>query len=268
MAFQDADWPLSIDDLTVGLTKAGVEPGMTMLVHSSLKSFGRWIIGGPAAVVLALEQTLGETGTLVMPAHSGDLSDPAMWSNPPVPEAWWPAIRERMPAYEPDLTPTRSMGAVAECFRKRSGALRSGHPQVSFAAKGPGAAAITDNHSLADCLGERSPLARLYDCGAWVLLVGVGYDRNTSLHLAEYRAAYPGKRQIVCGAPIVTATGRQWATFDDVDFCTDDFLAVGEAFERESGAVRSVKIGEATIRLMPQRELIDFAVRWMEQNRR
>lgn len=267
MAFQDANWPLTVDDLTAGLLQAGVKPGMTILVHSSLKSFGRWIVGGPAAVVLALEQALGETGTLVMPAHSGDLSDPAMWSNPPVPEAWWPTIRERMPAYEPDLTPTRSMGAVAECFRKRSGSLRSGHPQVSFAAKGPEAARVTNGHSLADSLGEQSPLARLYDCGAWVLLIGVGHDRNTSLHLAEYRAEYPGKRRTANGAPIASAGGRRWTTFDDIDFDTDDFPAIGEAFERESGSVRTAKIGDATVRFMPQRQLVDFAVRWMERHR-
>ena len=96
-----------------------------------------------------------------MPTHSSDLSDPGGSRNPPVPADWWATIRRTMPAYDPDLTPTRGMSAIPECFRKQSGALRSGHPQSSFAARDPAAAEIVGGHSLEDSLGERSPLARI-----------------------------------------------------------------------------------------------------------
>src|SRR5690349_7103098 len=61
---------------------------------------------------------------------------------------------------------------------------------VSFAAWGRHALPITANHALDYGLGEHSPLARLYDLDGSVLLLGVGYERRTSLHLAEYRAPY------------------------------------------------------------------------------
>ena len=86
------------------------------------------------AVIVALQKALGSDGTLVMPAHSPDLTEPSGWESPPVPESWWPVIRENMPAYDPELTPTRSMGIIAETFRKQRGVLRSAHPQVSFCA--------------------------------------------------------------------------------------------------------------------------------------
>ncbi len=128
--------PATIESLQTDLRALGVRPGMVVLVHSSLSAMG-WVCGGAVAVVTALQKVLGSTGTLVMPAHSSGLSEPSKWESPPVPESWWPVIRENMPAYDPVLTPTRAMGVIAETFRKQRGVLRSSHPLDSFCACGP-----------------------------------------------------------------------------------------------------------------------------------
>ncbi|MGK9254060.1 aminoglycoside N(3)-acetyltransferase [Paenibacillus humicus] len=261
------EMPLTSRDISEGLRKIGVEEGMLLLVHSSMKAFGRWVVGGPEAVVLALEEAVGDSGTIVMPAQSSDLSEPSYWMRPPVPESWWPLIRAEMPAYRPDLTATRGMGAVVECFRRQEGTLRSAHPQVSFAARGPLAQTILEPHLLSPALGEGSPLERMAELGGRALLLGVDHERNTTLHLAEHRASYPNKEMLSQGSPMLRNGVREWVVFEDLAYRDDDFNAVGEAFERDCPLAARGRIGDALVRLLPQRELIDYAAAWMEANR-
>lgn len=257
--------PATTASLTEDLQRLGLRPGMVVLVHSSLSSLG-WVSGGAQAVVLALLEAVGDAGTLVMPTHSAGLSEPSYWQAPAVPEAWWATIRETMPAFDPHLTPTRGMGAIPECFRTHLHARRSEHPHSSFAAMGVHAADVTRQHGLDFSLGETSPLARLYELDARVLLLGVGHDRNTSLHLAEARAEFTGKRVVEQGGPVSVAGRRQWATFEEWNYQDDDFEALGAAFE-ETGGVTEGRVGAARARLMPQRALVDFAVSWLARSR-
>ncbi|MGV9342021.1 aminoglycoside N(3)-acetyltransferase [Streptomyces sp. NPDC003688] len=243
------------DTISAKLRELGVEPGETLLVHSSLSSLG-WVNGGPVAVVQGLLDALGPTGTLTVPAHSADLSDPAYWRNPPVPEEWWDEIRTTMPVYDPRITPTLGMGVIPETVRTWPGALRSAHPQTSFAALGPRAAEITEGHA-PDCrLGEHSPLARLERVGARVLLLGVGYGSCTSFHLAEYRVPTPSAR---IGWP---APGGGWEEVRDVSIDSDRFDELGHDFERDRQVVRG-RIGTAEARLFPLADAVAYAERWL-----
>ncbi|KUO03629.1 aminoglycoside N(3)-acetyltransferase [Streptomyces caeruleatus] len=236
------------------LRELGVQSGETLLVHSSLSSLG-WVCGGPVAVVQGLLDALGPDGTLVVPSQSGDLSDPAVWSNPPVPEEWWEAIRATMPAYYPLVTPTRGVGVIPETVRTWPGALRSAHPQTSFAAVGPRAAEVLDGHAL-DCrLGERSPLARLEALHARVLLLGAGYDACTGFHLAEYRIPTP---LVKVGRPGPAG----WEVVTEVSISSDRFDELGHDFERDRPVVRG-KVGAADARLFPLADAVAYAERWL-----
>jgi len=237
--------PRTLRSLTADLQRLGVEPGSTVLVHSSLSKIG-WVAGGAVAVVQALLAAVGPEGTLVMPAHS-NMSNPKGWQNPPVPESWWQVILDERPPFDPRTTPTRGMGAIAECFRSWPGARRSDHPEVSFAALGPNAEAITADHERDFMLGEGSPLARLYELDACVLLLGVGHANNTSLHLAEYRSGVRGRDPL--------------AMQEDIDLDADVFEELGAAW---GGGVRGL-VGSAESLLFRQRDAVDFAVAWLRE---
>jgi aminoglycoside 3-N-acetyltransferase len=62
-----------------------VPQSCVLLVQSSLSSLG-WVCGGPVAVVRALLDVLGPSGTLVVHAHTAGNSDPATRENPSRPQ--------------------------------------------------------------------------------------------------------------------------------------------------------------------------------------
>jgi len=259
--------PVTIPSLIQDLQSLDPVPSGPLLVHSSLSSLG-WVSGGALAVIQAITEYLGPNGTLVMPTHSGNLSDPKDWENPPVPESWWPHIRQTMPAFDPFQTQTWGMGAIPELFRTLPGVQRSTHPWASFAAKGPKAHEILQDTKLDYSMDEFSPLGRLYNQKARVLLLGVDYAKNTCFHLAEYSTTWPGKKIIKAYAPCAEPfyTQRTWAEFAELDFDSDDFPQIGEAFE-ETGKVQIIQIGKAKARYFYLQDGVDFAKTWITHNR-
>lgn len=261
-AMEGQERPLTVESIARDLRELGVEPGMTLVVHSSLSALG-WVSGGAQAVVLALREALGPEGTLVVPTHSTHLSEPSYWRNPPVPDpSWLDEVRASMPAYDPYGTPTRQMGAIVDAFLLGRDVHRSAHPQYSFAARGPRAREITDGHELANGLAN-GPLEHVYRLDGWVLLLGVGHANNTSLHLAEHRSGT--RPHALQGSPVLTESGRQWVTFDDLDGDADVFDELGADFARDTGGERVGTVGRATARLMRQRALVDYGVEWLRR---
>lgn len=258
--------PVTVDSMTSDLRTLGVKGGQTLLVHGSLSSLG-WVCGGAPAVVDALQRVVGEDGTIVMPTHSPGNRDPTDMTNPPVPDSWYETVREQMPPYRPAVTPTRGMGAIAECFRSYPDVRRSDHPQHSFAAWGVAADFVTENHSYGYSIGEESPLARVYDLDGDVLFLGTSHATNTSLHLAEYRTDVALATKTHASAVRIDGE-REWVRWEDLDIDDGDFPACGTAFEREHpDAFETGIVGVGDAKLLSQRKLVDFAVEWFESNR-
>ncbi|MBM2620568.1 AAC(3) family N-acetyltransferase [Actinoplanes sp. LDG1-06] len=256
--------PHTAASLATDLRALGLAPGDTVIVHSSMRAVGS-LAGGVQAVVEAFLDVLTPAGTLVVPTHNPANSDPAEWTRPPVPEAWWPVIREQSPGFDPARTPSQHMGVFPELVRTWPGARRSSHPQVSFAALGASAADVTGNHPLEDGLGDGSPLGAVYRADGKILLLGCGHDRNTSMHLAECRQTPPVMADH--GAAVrEPGGGSRWVTWTAPDADASDFPQIGAAYEAQ-GVVDLGTVGSAPARLMPQRAVVDFATAWLPVNR-
>lgn len=186
--------------------------------------------------MLALLDVLGKTGTHIIPTQSSDNVDPAHWQHPLVPEEWKATIRETMLPYNPRTTRTMGMGVIAETVRTRPSAVRSLHPQTSFTAVGLKEEELMDGHALDCALGERSPLKKLEEANAKVLLLGVGFEKCTAFHLAEYRL--PGAVVKKNSFAIVGEEERVWMTVHDVAVSDEGFEELGADFEGEESVKR------------------------------
>ncbi len=253
-------------DIVDALKNVGLQAGDSVMVHTSLGKLG-YVCGGAQTVIEALIEVVGDEGTIMMPTQSWKNLDPKAGVHWLADEADWDKIRENWPAYDKAITPTNTMGAVAEMFRSWPGAIRSDHPARSVAAWGKHAAYLTENHDLSNIFGEGSPIGKLYELDGKVLLLGVGYDKNTSIHLADARAEYPSKHNCVEHSAIMEDGKRIWKAYETLFVDGEDFVDIGAAFEAEH-SVNVATLGDAEIRLMSQREIVDFSVHWIENNRK
>ena len=258
--------PITKEDIQSAFHAVGLEKGRAVMVHTSLSKIG-YVCGGAQTVIEALMETIGEEGTIMMPTQSWKNLDPEDGVHWDIEEEYWSIIRQNWPAYDKRFTPTNTMGAVAEMFRLWPGALRSDHPARSVAAWGKHAEYLTSGHDLSNIFGDGSPIGKLYELDGFVLLIGVGYDKNTSLHLADVRADYPGKHNCLEHSAIMENGKRVWKQYETLYVDGEDFTEIGADFERTE-TVQIAQLGNAELRLMNQRRLVDFAVDWIRTHRR
>ena len=257
----------SVESIANDLHHLGLQPGMKVIVHSSYKAIGH-VIGGPASVILALEEAITPNGSILMPTFTENLCDPSTEENYYPPE-YWDQVRSHMPVYQADLSPTtKSIGIIPEVFRKQDGVIRSSHPHVSFAAWGKYQHEMIDAHSFHYALGEGSPIARLYDLDGHILILGAPLNSNTSLHLAEYRLPEEKRTKKTWDVCVLQEGKRTWTQYEDVDNNSDDFPQILMDYMKEGRLFHEGKVGNAACYFLPQRLMVDFGVEWMIQNRK
>jgi aminoglycoside 3-N-acetyltransferase len=177
------------EEIVAGLRALGLDQDSSVVVHSSLRSFGR-VEGGAPAVCRAL---LSVCGTVLLPAGSWHLTGvPA----PPglirpnnavlVAESWdeFDTALARAVPFTPESPIDRELGVIPETMRLTVAHARSMHPLLSYIAVGQHAETLVRAQRLDWPLGPLEALAAL---DGNVLLLGVTQTTNTTIHLAEQR---------------------------------------------------------------------------------
>ena len=221
------------------LLALGVRPGGVLLVHAAFSRVGP-VSGGPLGLIQVLRAAIGPNGTLVMPAMADD----------------------DVHAFDPATSPCHTMGVVADTFWRLPGVQRTDSPH-SFAAAGPHAAEITRDQPVEIPHGPDSPVGRVHDFDGQVLLLGVGHDANTTLHLAENLAGVRYRRPAV--ATVMVAGRVTRCHYEEVDHCCENFSLM-DGWLEAAGLQRRGTVGHGEARLARSRDIVRLAVAHLQDN--
>lgn len=261
--------PLSIHSLANEVARLGVSNGDTVMVHAALRAIGP-TEAGAEGIIEALDRAVGAIGTLLMVLGAQN-----EWASiNTLVESERIARLEGAEPFDALLTPADpDVGTLAEVFRRRSGTLVSDHPEGRFAARGFAAEALIANPPWDDYFGPGSALERLVDSNGKVLRLGADPNTITLLHYAEYLTDIPEKRRARRHRLVSTEGGptvRIVDCLDDehgiVDYPGGDYFATILRDYIAEGRAQIGTVGRAVSELIDARDIIPFAVTWMNTN--
>jgi aminoglycoside 3-N-acetyltransferase len=249
------------------LEALGLGAGDAVMVHAAMSRVGR-LLNGPDALVAALLDAVGPTGTVLAYTDWDGAYDELLDDEGRVPDPW----REHVPPFDPAASRAiRDNGILPEFVRTTPGARRSGNPGASVAALGARADWFTSDHSLDYGYGEGSPFARLVEAGGKVLMAGAPLDTMTLLHHAEHLARLHPKRVRRYEAPLKDPEGVRWRTIEEFDTSGPVVAGLAEDCFAEivrehlaSGQGRRGPVGAAPSVLVEAAPICRFAVAWLE----
>lgn len=175
---------VSAKDIEKGFDELGII-GHRVLIHSSLSSFGH-VEGGADTVV---DVIINSFKTILMPAFCWDSNTTPPTNDRPIQNGCVYSFydnwnRPPKPFLVESAGIEKSLGVISKRFIAMPGVFRSDHPWHSWAAYGDAAEQLVENHSWET---TNMPIERLADLGADLLLLGVGLNSCTAIHVAEER---------------------------------------------------------------------------------
>jgi aminoglycoside N3'-acetyltransferase len=231
--------PISSKTLIQNFLELGVKPGGVLLVHASFSKI-KSIEGGPLGLIAALRSTLGSDGTLVMPSMSYDDDQ----------------------VFDKTQSHSAQLGVTADTFWRLPGVLRSDNNHA-FAAIGLHAEQIIAPHPIDIPHGLNSPVGRVYELDGQVLLLGVGQDSNTTIHLCENLAGVRYRRDKYL---TVLKDGQPTRLdYREIDHCCQSFSLVDGWLDEQQNQ-RHGKIGNGETRLMRSRDVVEVVTGHLEKN--
>lgn len=227
--------------ITEDLQELRILPGDSVLVHSSMRALGA-VEGGADSVIEALLEAVGPEGTVAAPTFAN---------------ARKTAESEAVP--NSDSVAIDRVGILPARLLQHDGSARSGHRALSFTAVGKNAGFITSEAPFHYPLGSNSPLAKLYQLNAGILLLGVGHEANSAIHLAEVWADVPyGRRKAV-----VLNEKNEWQDMFGSPECSRGFHKI-EPVLRQARILREGYVGNAPSQFMRIQHAVSLAIEMLK----
>jgi len=136
-----------------------------LVVHSAIAALSRQGFRAEAMIEALLDYM--NKGTLAMPTMT------------------WRTVTPEHPSWDEVTTPSHT-GVLTEVFRTCYATARSIHPTHSVAACGPQARHLLARHHLGDTpVSANSPYGLMRDYESYILMLGVGLETSTAIHLPE-----------------------------------------------------------------------------------
>jgi len=152
-----------------------------------------------------------------------------------------------------------ALGILTDTLKKRPDAVKSLCSGATVAAVGGSAEKLCRMHWKAETLhGKDTPYTRLAEEGGYVCLLGVDQDRNTTLHSIEALLELPYLNNHSGGFIDEEGNTRsgEWKYFPGPH---RDFIGLDRIY-RESGKMKTGRIGNAVVRLIKAKDLIDIGL--------
>jgi aminoglycoside 3-N-acetyltransferase len=147
------------------LQRFGVPRDGSLIVHSAIKSLSHRGFRAEGIIEALLDHMRG--GHVFMPTMT------------------WRTITPDSPEWDEMATPSHT-GVLSEIFRTQYAVARSIHPTHSAAGWGPAAKMLCSRHHVGDTpVSANSPYGLMRDYKTYVLMVGVGLETCTAIHLPE-----------------------------------------------------------------------------------
>lgn len=212
------------------LRQLGVRTGQPIVVHSALRMLGP-VDGGADTVIRALQDCVGDSGTLLFP----NLNIPHEFSaaSPPRFDLQKAGIREQL-------------GVLPQRFKESYAREFSRHPTHAMMGAGPHCGRLFSGHEEAGMpCGPGTPWWRLAATDGAILLLGATQQNNTSIHgPEEVHAGYQLSADVIEGVVIdagveyrVRSRLHRWGN-------ASDFGRINPWLER-AGGLRRGRVGDA-----------------------
>ena len=214
--------------------------GNPVIVHTSLKAIGEIEGGGDTLLDCLIEFFTKNGGLLLIPTHTWD--------------------KEMLDLREKHTC----LGVLPSLALKREDALRTMHPTHSMVVFGnpDKVSTFTGCEGLVDTPTSPSGCyGKLYSEDGYVLLIGVGQEKNTFLHCVEEMLCVPKRLtrnkqdfKIIHNDGTTEIRPMYWFYTDEIEDVSENFGKFEAAFDFH-GAITYGKLGSAKLQLCSARKM-------------